>query len=120
MPANGDDTPAETVAVMICPSSPAAGVQGADASDSGPQQDTPEAILLELRAALLVADANWLGTLIHTWPDGCPPQDEEAILWNFARRFMAWRDGVMQQHAGLGENGNLFFNVTGVGFYTDI
>ncbi|KAJ7143773.1 hypothetical protein C8R44DRAFT_758863 [Mycena epipterygia] len=106
MPANGAETPAEAAAVMIRPSSPIR-IQGAAASGSEPEHDTSEAILLELRGTLLVADANWLGTLIHTWPDGCPPQDEEAILWNFARRFMAWRDSVIQR-AKHGETGSKF------------
>jgi hypothetical protein len=59
--------------------------------------DTPEVMLQGLKTALYTADANWLGTLIRSWPEPCPPQDDDDIIWNFARNFMTWRDGIVQQ-----------------------
>ncbi|KAJ7251884.1 hypothetical protein C8J57DRAFT_1520205 [Mycena rebaudengoi] len=53
---------------------------------------TPELMLQELKTALQAAEANWLSTLICSWPEPCAPQDDDDILWNFARHFMAWRD----------------------------
>ncbi|KAJ7252951.1 hypothetical protein C8J57DRAFT_634524 [Mycena rebaudengoi] len=53
---------------------------------------TPELMLRQLKTALQAAEANWLSTLICSWPEPCPPQDDDDILWNFARHFMAGRD----------------------------
>ncbi|KAJ7240185.1 hypothetical protein C8J57DRAFT_1727142 [Mycena rebaudengoi] len=53
---------------------------------------TPELMLRQLKTALQAAEANWLSTLICSWPEPCPPQNDDDILWNFARHFMAWRD----------------------------
>ncbi|KAJ7244382.1 hypothetical protein B0H12DRAFT_1129251 [Mycena haematopus] len=53
---------------------------------------TPEAMLQELRFALQIMDAHWLSTLIFSWPMPCPLQNDDEILRNFARYFMAWRD----------------------------
>ncbi|KAJ7216924.1 hypothetical protein C8J57DRAFT_1482982 [Mycena rebaudengoi] len=53
---------------------------------------TPELMLRELKTDLQTAEANWLSTLICSWPEPCVPQDDDDILWIFARHFMAWRD----------------------------
>ncbi|KAJ6555200.1 hypothetical protein DFH09DRAFT_574809 [Mycena vulgaris] len=86
-----------STAVMI--SSP--GLLPPKTLESQPTLETPQAMLLRVKTSLLTLDANWLGTLIHSWPDVCPPQDDDDIIWNFARDFMTWRDGVVHQ-AGSG------------------
>ncbi|KAF7377989.1 SET-domain-containing protein [Mycena sanguinolenta] len=53
---------------------------------------TPEVMLRELKTALHKIDAHWLSTLICSWPEPCPPQNDGEILSNFASYFMIWRD----------------------------
>ncbi|KAJ7457223.1 hypothetical protein B0H11DRAFT_2243479 [Mycena galericulata] len=65
-------------------------------------------MLLRLKKILLTADANWLGTLIHSWPQPFPPQDDADVLSHFAQGFMSWRDGSVpydgNERVGNSEN----------------
>ncbi|KAJ7111134.1 hypothetical protein C8R43DRAFT_159938 [Mycena crocata] len=64
-------------------------------SEAPTDPKTPETILLHLKTALLTADAAWLGSMIREWPKHYPSQDDDDIVWTFARNLMAWRDTVV-------------------------
>ncbi|KAF7372401.1 SET-domain-containing protein [Mycena venus] len=58
------------------------------------ESDDPSLLLFHIKNAQLKVDVEWLGAMICAWPVPFPPQDDGAILWDFIRQFMSWRDGV--------------------------